>query len=74
LTLLLSSAAFRRSVGFRSRLKSFLAGAAIFETRFPMTVEDSSLNTAIGQNLYPNRIANGADTTGVRRPMSLSQG
>jgi hypothetical protein len=44
-----------------------LAGTAIFETGPPMTIEDSSVNTAIGQNLYPNRIANGANTTGKGR-------
>jgi hypothetical protein len=44
-----------------------LAGTAILQTGPPMTVEDSSINAAIGQNAYPNRIANGADTNGVGR-------
>jgi hypothetical protein len=44
-----------------------LSGTAIFETGPPMTVEDSSINTAIGQNLYPNRIANAAELTGKGR-------
>jgi hypothetical protein len=44
-----------------------LAGTAIFETGPPMTIEDSSVTVGIGQNLYPNRIANGANTTGNGR-------
>ncbi len=44
-----------------------LAGTSIFETGPPMTVEDSSVNLAIGQNLYPNRIANAAETSGKGR-------
>jgi hypothetical protein len=44
-----------------------LAGTAIFETGPPMTVEDSSINAAIGQNLYPNRIANAAELNGKGR-------
>ncbi|HEY3837746.1 MAG TPA: carboxypeptidase regulatory-like domain-containing protein [Bryobacteraceae bacterium] len=44
-----------------------LAGTAIVQTGPPMTIEDSSINAAIGQNAYPNRIANGADTTGNGR-------
>ncbi len=44
-----------------------LAGTAIFETGPPLTIQDSSVNTAIGQNAYPNRIANGAETSGAGR-------
>lgn len=45
-----------------------LAGTAIFQTGPPMTVEDSSINVAIGQNLYPNRIANAVQKNGNGRP------
>jgi hypothetical protein len=44
-----------------------LAGTAIFQTGPPMTVEDSSINAAIGQNLYPNRIADAAQRNGKGR-------
>jgi hypothetical protein len=44
-----------------------LASTSIFQTGSPMTVEDSSVNTAIGESVYPNRIANAAETTGVGR-------
>jgi hypothetical protein len=44
-----------------------LAGTSIFQTGPPMTVEDSSINAAIGQNLYPNRIANAVNKNGVGR-------
>ncbi len=44
-----------------------LSGTAIFETGAPMTIEDSSINAAIGQNLYPNRIANAAERNGKGR-------
>jgi hypothetical protein len=44
-----------------------LASTSIFETGAPMTVEDSSVNLAIGQNAYPNRIGNPAETSGAGR-------
>src|SRR5262249_49061674 len=44
-----------------------LAGTSIFQTGPPMTIQDSSVNVAIGQNAYPNRIARGAQTTGNGR-------
>jgi hypothetical protein len=44
-----------------------LAGTSIFQTGPPLTVLDSSINVAIGQNAYPNRIANGAETSGNGR-------
>jgi hypothetical protein len=44
-----------------------LAGTSIFATGLPITIEDSSTNQAIGESLRPNRIANGAETSGVGR-------
>jgi hypothetical protein len=44
-----------------------LAGTSIFQTGPPMTIQDSSVNLAIGENAYPNRIANGAETSGPGR-------
>ncbi len=44
-----------------------LASTSLFQTGSPMTVEDSSVNLSIGQNSYPNRIGNGAETGGIGR-------
>jgi hypothetical protein len=44
-----------------------LASTSIFQTGSPMTVEDSSVNAAIGQNAYPNRIGNPTETNGTGR-------
>ncbi len=44
-----------------------LAGTSIFQTGPPLTVEDSSVNLAIGQNTYPNRIANAVEKNGPGR-------
>jgi len=44
-----------------------LAGTAIFQTGPPMTIEDSSINAAIGQNLYPNRVGTAGPPTGNGR-------
>ena len=44
-----------------------LASASLFETGSPLTVQDSSVNVAIGQNSYPNRIGNPLETTGAGR-------
>jgi hypothetical protein len=44
-----------------------IASTSIFETGPPMTIEDSSINAAIGQNAYPNRIGNPLSTTGTGR-------
>ena len=44
-----------------------LAGTSIFETGAPMTIEDSSVNLAIGQTLYPKRIANAVQKNGKGR-------
>jgi hypothetical protein len=42
-----------------------LSGTSIMETGLPITIEDSGTNQAIGQSLRPNRIGNGAETSGV---------
>jgi outer membrane receptor protein involved in Fe transport len=42
-----------------------LAGNIIFETGQPFTIEDSTVNTAIGESLRPNRIATGYNYTGA---------
>ncbi len=44
-----------------------LACTSIFQTGSPMTIEDSSVNLAIGQNSYPNRIGDPTETNGVGR-------
>jgi hypothetical protein len=44
-----------------------LASTSIFQTGSPMTIEDSSVNVAIGQNAYPNRIGNGESSGTGRR-------
>ncbi len=44
-----------------------IASTSLFETGSPMTVEDSSVNLAIGQNAYPNRIGNPSVTNGTGR-------
>jgi hypothetical protein len=44
-----------------------ISSTALFETGPPMTVEDSSVNLAIGQNAYPNRIGNPLENKGVGR-------
>ena len=44
-----------------------LSSTAIFESGPAMTIEDSSVNTAIGQNTYPNKIGNSLDVTGTGR-------
>jgi hypothetical protein len=44
-----------------------LAGTSAFYTGPPFTIEDSSVNAAIGESTRPNRIANGKDTTGIGR-------
>jgi outer membrane receptor protein involved in Fe transport len=41
-----------------------LAGNMIFETGQPFTIEDSSVNSNIGESTRPNRIAAGYDYTG----------
>ena len=44
-----------------------LAGTALMETGPPFTVEDSSVNTNIGESLRPNRIATGKNPAGIGR-------
>jgi hypothetical protein len=44
-----------------------LSGTSAFETGLPFTIETSSANAAIGESTRPNRIANGAETSGVGR-------
>jgi hypothetical protein len=44
-----------------------LSGTTLLQTGSPMTVEDSSVNLAIGQNAYPNRIGNPTQVTGTGR-------
>jgi hypothetical protein len=44
-----------------------LAGTSVFQTGPPMTIEDSSINAAIGQNLYPNHIGTAGPPTGNGR-------
>ena len=44
-----------------------LSGTAAYYTGTPITVEDSTTNTAIGESLRPNRIASGKDVTGTGR-------
>jgi hypothetical protein len=44
-----------------------LSGTAAYYTGAPFTVEDSASNTAIGESNRPNRIAKGAETSGIGR-------
>jgi hypothetical protein len=44
-----------------------LAGTLIAETGDPFTIEDSSVNAAIGQSTRPNRLAKGYDNDGTGR-------
>jgi hypothetical protein len=44
-----------------------LSGTAILQTGPPITIQDSSINLAIGQNAYPNRLSNGAERNGAGR-------
>jgi hypothetical protein len=42
-----------------------ISGTAIFESGPPFTVEDSTVNAAVGESTRPNRIASGYDPAGV---------
>jgi hypothetical protein len=44
-----------------------LAGTATYYTGPPITIEDSNINANLGESLRPNRIANGAETSGSGR-------
>jgi hypothetical protein len=45
-----------------------LSGTSIYQTGPPMTIEDSTTDAALGEySARPNRIANGAETSGVGR-------
>lgn len=44
-----------------------LSGTSIYQTGPPMTIEDSTYNVAVGGSIRPNRIANGALTSGNGR-------
>ncbi len=44
-----------------------LSGTSVYQTGPPMTIEDSTYNVAVGGSLRPNRIANGALTSGTGR-------
>ncbi len=44
-----------------------IAGTAAFYTGAPFTIEDSTINAAVGESLRPNRIASGKDVTGTGR-------
>ncbi len=44
-----------------------ISATTMFRSGPPMTIEDSSVNTAIGQNTYPNRIGNPLEINGTGR-------
>jgi hypothetical protein len=44
-----------------------LAGTATYYTGPPITIEDSTINANLGESLRPNRLANGAETSGDGR-------
>ena len=44
-----------------------LSGTSIYQTGPPMTIEDGTFTAATGGSARPNRIANGAETSGAGR-------